>query len=188
MFGEQRNSADSLSSVAISVFGAVCWSNADVMPCSWTIFFRLKLNVYLTSLAFMGRTGWARTTLFTLVLEATWVSCCSSAVGTGGVTSHVTSVVIPSVLWGLQGCAKSVLRWEITRDSPDAAQGFAGDCWCFCLGVDMAPGLLEQLSINHSKSPVCCLSINYSILFKKKSQSQLLCAGGNWTWVAVLLP
>lgn len=41
--------------------------------------------------------------------------------------SPVTSVVIPLVLSGLQGCAKSELKWEITRDSPDATQRFASD-------------------------------------------------------------
>lgn len=44
-----------------------------------------------------------------------------------GATSRVTSAVIPLALSGSQGCAKSVLKWEITSDSPDAAQRFASD-------------------------------------------------------------
>lgn len=125
-------------------------------------------------MAFMARTGWARTTLFMLVLEATWVPCCSSAAGTGGVTSHVTSVVIPSVLWGLQGCAKSVLRWEITRDSPDAAQRFAGDFCCFSLGVDMAP---VCWSSDKPQQKSCLLLINklHYLVQKEISKPALVC-------------
>lgn len=123
-----------------------------------------------------------------LMLEATWLSCCFSVAGTGGVTSHVTSVVIPLVLLGLQGCAKSVLKWEITRDLPDATQRFANDSVnssisaCELIWDQSARAACFQ--IKQSKSPVCCLSKNYSIFFKKKSQSQCWCAGGNWTWVA----
>lgn len=136
----------------------------------------------------MCRAEWAWTTAVMLMLEATWLSCCFSVAGTGGVTSHVTSVVIPLVLSGLQGCAKSVLKWEITRDSPDAAQRFASDS---VNGNVSARELIWDQSagapfcqIKQSKSPVCCLSINYTIFFKKKSQSQLWSAGGNWTWAA----
>lgn len=116
-------------------------------------------------------------------LEATWLSCFSPS-GTGGVTNHVTSVVIPLVLSGLQGCAKSVLRWEITRDSPDATQRFASDSVNSDISAcestwDRSAGA-AFFQINQSKSPACYLSVNDSIFFHNESQSQLWRAGGNW--------
>lgn len=123
-----------------------------------------------------------------LMLEATWLSCCFTGAGTGGVTSHVTSVVIPLVLSGLQGCAKSVLKWEITRDSPDAAQRFASDLvngnLSACELIQDQSGAVAFFQIQESWGPVCSLSTHYSISFKKESQSQPWCAGGNWTWAA----
>jgi len=84
---------------------------------------------------------------------------------------------------GLQGCAKSVLKWEITRDSPDAAQRFAGvsvnsNISASELIWDQSAGV-PVFQVKQSKSPVCCLSINYSIFFKKKSQSSFWSAGGS---------
>lgn len=122
------------------------------------------------------------------MLEATWLSCCVTGAGTEGVRSRVTSVVIPSVLSGLQGCAKSVLKWEITRDSPDAAQRFASDLvngnLSACELIQDQSAAVVFFQIQQSRSPVCSLSIHYSICFKKECQSQLWCGGGNWAWAA----
>lgn len=60
-------------------------------------------------------------------------------------------------------------------------------CWDLVSGSISARELIWAQSagatffqIKQGKSPVCCLSINYSVFFQKKSQSQLWSAGGNW--------